>query len=199
VIRPLPLSDSELAVAFARYREKASGRLLDFEGFKAAVDEGQQCRCGCGKRPAPREVYAVGNRCRQRAYDNRRKAQAAEAGVLVRPNLAQLKERTGRRSADAPAPARKPRKRNPDLRISYRKAVEAFAAHLAANYIVSISDEDALTEARRQSTGVLQQLLSAMQRAALDRPAEGAVGLSTPASTFTDEAPDRSLSLMETT
>lgn len=78
------------------------------------------CVCGCGRETFPGSKYASPDRCRQRAYDNRRAARAAELGVSARPSLTQLaalpaRTPTGRQS-DAPVVARKPTGMKPSAR-----------------------------------------------------------------------------------
>jgi hypothetical protein len=62
---------------------------------------------------------------------------------------------TSSRNGDAPKPRKQPVRRRVDLRVSYRKAVEAITPHLA------YTD---LTLARRSAEGILGEILTPKQR-----------------------------------
>jgi hypothetical protein len=146
---------------------------LNLEGFIAAVLDHQLCQCGCGGKPTANSKYAIRDRCRQQAYHNRVEAVARDQGVESRPNLTQLTAGTGARSADVPVVARKPRKRNPDLRLSYRKVVDALVpvvTELLAQAEAPISGTHPGSEqAQLLIQGQLRRLLSKQQLAALEQ------------------------------
>jgi hypothetical protein len=91
------------------------------------------CACGC-KRPAQRgSKYHDYERCRQRAYRGRVKAAAAAAGLPASISMETVEAATHPtpRNGDARARRNRPQKRRQtDLRISYRKAIDAVTEQL---------------------------------------------------------------------
>ena len=85
------------------------------------------CVCGCGKPTAAGSKYADRERCRHTVYRRKLAEAQQQAGIPQRLNLTTLTVASPSRVSDAPAPARKPTARKPDLRINYRRAVEAVA------------------------------------------------------------------------
>lgn len=92
------------------------------------------CACGCGEWAKPGRKYFDYERCRQRAYKQRAKAEAAARGLPTTLSLSAIEAATpgtptGSRSGygqDGARAAQKPRKkRGPDMRISYPRAVAA--------------------------------------------------------------------------
>jgi hypothetical protein len=110
------------------------------------------------RRPGTRST-SIRAPCRQRAYRKRARERLRDAGLPERLNL-QVAEGTAARHGDAQTTARKRTRRSPDLRISYRKAVEAVAAELERFSTGSVSH-------RRRAERALAPLLSDRQRAAL--------------------------------
>jgi hypothetical protein len=121
-----------------------------------------QCACGCGEAPRPGSKYADYERCRQRAYRQRVQKHLRDAGLPDRLNL-RVAEGAEGRHGDAQAAARKRTRRSPDLRISYRKAVDAVAAEFAR--CSSSAEVGRAHHLRAERT--LVPLLTDRQRAAL--------------------------------
>lgn len=160
-----PRSDEVLAVAHEHYARGLPQHWLTVDAFREAVRDGRLCECGCGQPPSPASKFANRDRCRQRAYHNRVTAAARDQGVSARPNLTDLTRRTHARSADAPAPARKPRKRTTDLRVSYRKVVDAMT-----ELVLSVAAAQQLTQAdaRERAESHAAALLTDKQLTALN-------------------------------
>jgi hypothetical protein len=116
--------------------------------------ETRKCICGCGKDAQPYSKYAFPERCRSRAYRNRVREEADAKGVSAHLTLGDLRNGTTARVGHTPAPARKRTRRAPDLRVSYRKAVDAISLPLADR--LEISE----TLARNFTEGCLRPLLS---------------------------------------
>jgi hypothetical protein len=89
-------------------------------------------RCACPRKESmegmPKSIiYRHGDRCRKRAYREKVKRAAKAAGVEVAPSLRAIRATRGASGHDGHA-GTKPRhaqKRRPEVRLSYRKAVEA--------------------------------------------------------------------------
>jgi hypothetical protein len=129
------------------------------------VRHGRDCRCAC-PREEPMEglpssiKYRHGDRCHKRAYRARVKEAAAEVGLQTAPTLAAAE---AARTTNAPAgqtesPRKSSKPRRVELRVSYRKAVEAFTPHMA---------HADLALARAAAEGVLFEILTPKQRDAL--------------------------------
>lgn len=109
------------------------------------------CVCGCGRPAAPGSKYADRERCRHTVY-RRKIAQAqVDAGIPQRLNLATLTPSSPTRVSDAPRVARKVTARKPDLRISYRKAVQAIGSLIGDTESAERHLRPLLTEAARKA------------------------------------------------
>jgi hypothetical protein len=93
------------------------------------------CVCGCGMEAAPGSKYALEKHRKTVWRQKQRDAQIA-AGLPEHLNLAtlaDLSKGTGQRLRDAQKSARKRSRRSPDLRVSYRRAVDAVATAIAVD------------------------------------------------------------------
>lgn len=131
-----------------------------------AADGRCACECGTPLGGHAAHVKYVDQRHRQRAHRADLKARAAALGVapsLSVKTLDSATTQTNRRS-DAQTGARKPtRPRKPQLRISYRKAVDAVEQAVADG----VFEYSRIRSTRDQVEAVLGGLLTDRQRAAL--------------------------------
>lgn len=124
------------------------------------VSTSERCACGCGELCRPGSKYADYEKCRQRAYRRKLQDRLRAAGLPDHLNLEMAGDARARHG-DAQKPSRKRSRRSPDLRISYRKAVEAVAEKAAA------TDWVAEERAHMWATDLLSPLLTDRQRTAL--------------------------------
>jgi hypothetical protein len=144
-----------------RYRE-AKARELEAAGELGLAAEvlAGRCACGCDEplvAPSVRTFYKDGHRKRRHRRRVERAARAAGLPTHLSLESVQTTVRTRERRRDAPARPQAPqRRRKPDLRVSYRKAVEAVASH--------VGDP-------AEAEGVLRPLLSPAQLRSLEERA----------------------------
>lgn len=119
------------------------------------------CVCGCGRAQRPGSKYFDYERCRQRTYRQRVGRAAADAGLPTSLTLASLSGSSGSRLGDAQKGGRAAKRRRPDLRVSYRKAVDAVDGALAEIQPYPTA------AARRRVMAALEGLLTDRQREAL--------------------------------
>lgn len=114
------------------------------------------CKCGCGKRLINRREGTLyfDERCKRRAHRRKVKKALAAAGL---PTSLSLQAATTTRTR--PGDARTARR--PDLRVSYRRAVDA-----VADVLVRLPGIDERA-ARRCATNALKPLLSEKARRSL--------------------------------
>lgn len=129
--------------------------------------------CACPRREPmdgmPEQVkYRFGDRCRTRAYRDKLKREAEAAGVVVAPSLRAIRASTGTEGRDGHAEngGKRAQRRRPELRVSYRKAVEVLTAAYAPT-----GHED---ESREFIEQTLAQALSPRARAQVERSRERA-------------------------
>jgi hypothetical protein len=125
-------------------------------------------RCACPRKEpmtgmADSILYRHGARCRQRAYEAKVKTEAEAAGLTVAPTLKAVRASTPTtgHQADAQKAKAAPRKRRAELRLSYRRALEALAEELTPK------PPEGLAVPQRYIEAALRRALSPTQLEAL--------------------------------
>ena len=144
------------------------GELARVKAEQERREQAGRCPCGCGHTPAAGSKYAVRDRCRMRAYRQRLHAEAQDRGAPAKLSLGVLRDggSESRNRDGQNARPRPQRRRAPELRISFRRAVEAVNCALASYVMAQGVDADA---ARQEIEDALADALTARQRDALAR------------------------------
>jgi len=115
-------------------------------------------RCACPKREPMAGMpstakYRYPEICRKRAYREKLKREAEAVGLSVAPTLAAVRAAvtTNGRDGDAYTPAKRPQRRRTELRVSYRKAVEAIDAGRPLSSVLSPKQRQVLEQQRQEA------------------------------------------------